>query len=336
MQINNPDRPQSESTEMLAARLRLKRSFLLSLVVSLTLCAVIAIGALLLNQLNKTTWQILGTLASLGFHSGIAMACAAALERRRRPTFSVTALILFTVNFAVMMVCIWWPGLDDEDVGRSILTTLALVAYCILAIPCANLAQARRWQPLPYLGIVFCSLALLMVLACIWKDDLVDESFAKSTAVCAVIAFSFAHNCFLGRVPVMPALGWLFKLAIASLWMMAAVITYMIVGEEYDEDLLVRIAGAVGVLDSVATIALVIMTKVKQVEKIQGLESSAAQIKLFCPRCTIQQVVVAGASKCSGCGLKFRIEIEEPRCTKCGYLLWQLPERRCPECGTTF
>jgi DNA-directed RNA polymerase subunit RPC12/RpoP len=47
-------------------------------------------------------------------------------------------------------------------------------------------------------------------------------------------------------------------------------------------------------------------------------------------------VVCVGDSKCGNCGLKFRIEIEEPRCARCGYLLWQLTERRCPECGQTF
>jgi hypothetical protein len=46
--------------------------------------------------------------------------------------------------------------------------------------------------------------------------------------------------------------------------------------------------------------------------------------------------VDAGASQCTACGLKLRIEIEEPRCAKCDYLLWQLPQRRCPECGTAF
>ncbi|MHC4799771.1 MAG: hypothetical protein ACYTF1_24315, partial [Planctomycetota bacterium] len=312
----NADPQVNELEEQFSAHLRLKRAFLRSLVISLTLCAVIAIIALLSDQLNKTTWKILGTLISLGFHSGLAMACAAALERRRRTAFSVAALVLFTINFALMMICIWWPGLHDDNILYSILTTLALLGYYLLCIPCANLAQVGRWRPLSYIGLVVCAVALVMVLVCIWAHKRIDKEFAKSTAVAVVVAFSLAHNCLLGRVTVIPSLGWLLKLAIVSLWMMAAIISYMIVGQGYDEDLLVRVAGAVGVLDAVATIALVIMTKVKQVEKIQGLESSAAQIKLFCPRCETQQVVNAGASKCGQCGLKFRIEIEEPRCTK--------------------
>ena len=54
--------------------------------------------------------------------------------------------------------------------------------------------------------------------------------------------------------------------------------------------------------------------------------------------------------KCPSCGEMnegqftqcWRCEGDDPRrdrgtrCLKCGYLLWGLPERRCPECGTEF
>ncbi len=54
--------------------------------------------------------------------------------------------------------------------------------------------------------------------------------------------------------------------------------------------------------------------------------------------------------KCPSCGETnegqftqcWRCEEDDPRedrgtrCLKCGYMLWSLPERRCPECGTEF
>src|SRR3954451_1879768 len=57
---------------------------------------------------------------------------------------------------------------------------------------------------------------------------------------------------------------------------------------------------------------------------------------IVCPRCALSQMVTAGPSRCQRCRLRFVIEIEEPRCPTCGYLLFQLTEPRCPECGHTL
>jgi hypothetical protein len=323
--------------------LRLKRLFLLSLVISLTACAAVAIGALLLSQFNRTTGRILGTLFSLGFHSGMAMWCAATLEKQRRPALSMAGLVLFAASFAWMMVCLWWPEVlkplyryPDECMLRSIATTAALAVVYVLLIPCCDLAHAGRWRPLPQAGVAVCAVAFGMTLVCIWAERTESKLFGELTAVGSVMAFSFAHQCLLGRVPIIPAIKWLASLAGIGLWAFAAMLSFAILTETLDDDVTMRLLGAVGVLDAVSSIALVIMVKVKGVEKIQGLESTPARLDIRCPRCEVQQVVDAGASKCASCGLRFRIEIEEPRCATCGYLLWRLPERRCPECGKTF
>ncbi len=325
------------------AQLRLKRLFLLSLVASLSTCALVAIAALLLSQFNQTTGRILGTLAALGFHSAMAMVCAASLEKQRRPVLSMAGLILFALNFALMIVCIWWPAVfkslyryPEECVLRAIATTAALSGAYLLAIPCANLAHTKRWPPLPQVGLAICALAFLMLMVCIWSVRVESEFFGRLTAVAAILAFSCAHQCMLGRIPAIAGLGWLARLASGGVWIVAALLSWMILLDRFNDDSTMRFTGAAGVLDAVSTIALFIMAKVKGVEKIEGLESTPARLTLQCPRCSTQQTLDAGPSQCAACGLKFRIDIEEPRCAKCGYLLWQLPERRCPECGTTF
>ena len=123
--------------------------------------------------------------------------------------------------------------------------------------------------------------------------------------------------------------------ALGCVWLLAAMASASIAWE-IDEEFWYRWLGAVGVLDACSSFALLIMAKLRQVGKVENLQSAAARVELRCPRCTALQTVDAGVAKCSACGLKFRIEIEEPRCAKCDYLLWQLPERRCPECGTEF
>jgi hypothetical protein len=55
-------------------------------------------------------------------------------------------------------------------------------------------------------------------------------------------------------------------------------------------------------------------------------------VQIVCPRCRTTQSMHTGGDRCAGCGLHVHVQIEEPRC-ECGYLLYQLHEGHCPECG---
>jgi hypothetical protein len=321
--------------EKQAARMRLKRVFLWTMVGSLAVGATIAVTVLLVGTFNETTNRILGTLGALAFHCAVAMVCADSLERRRWPALSVAGLVLFGINFVALVTCIWWPGLSDDTIGRAVLNTPALLGSYVLAIPCAALRERRRRVPLALGGLLACTVGLLMVLVCIWAEPTGNVWFPKATAIAAIIAFSFAQTCLLLRVPAGPSLRWLLRGSIACVWAVAAMASIMI-ARELGGDFEFRVLGALGVLDACGSLGLVILSKLRQVQKAEQLVSAAAAVELRCPRCMTPQTVQAGTSHCAACGLKFRIEIEEPRCAKCDYLLWQLPERRCPECGTPF
>lgn len=324
-----------EPPDMAPTRLRLKRVFLRTLVISLAACALVAVGALLLGAYTDTTAKVLATLGALAGHSGFAMICADTLERRRWPKLSTSGLILFAANFCVLITCIWWPGWFGENTGRAAIATGALAGFYILAVPCADLRERGVRRVLTSLGLVACVVGFLMVLVCIWAEHADNEDFAKATAIASIIAFSFAHTALLIRVPAGPTIGWLLRGSLVCVWLLAAMASASIIWE-IEQEYWYRWLGAVGVLDASGSLALLIMAKLRQVVKAEKLQTAVARVELRCPRCTVMQTVDAGAAKCNACGLKFRIEIEEPRCEKCDYLLWQLPERRCPECGTAF
>jgi hypothetical protein len=149
------------------SRLRLKRVFLRTLVISLVSCALVAVAALLAGTFNDTTAKILMTLAALAVHSGVAMVLAHALERQVRTILSRSGLILFAANFVVLLICIWWPGPLDAPAGRASATTLALLCAYVVAVPCADLMERRAYQPLPAVGLASCILAFVMILVCI-------------------------------------------------------------------------------------------------------------------------------------------------------------------------
>ncbi len=317
------------------ARRRAERVFLWTLVGSLVTCAAVAVAVLLFWEFNATTWRILGTLVALAIHSGVAMASTHALERRWWPHLSRLGLVLFGLNFAVLMACTWWPGPLDDTVGRAWLMTGSLLGYYVLAIPGAALYEKRRLVPLALLALGTCAVGFVMLVVCIWAERVENVTFGKATAIVAVAAFTLAHTCVLLRAPTARQLGWLQRAAVYAAWATGALAAVMI-ALELDEEFPFRLLGALGVTDASASLALVIMTKLRRVQRIESLASAAAELEIVCPRCTTRQTVPAGASRCQACGLKFRIEIEEARCARCDYVLWQLPERRCPECGLPF
>ncbi len=333
--LERSDPPIHDSADLPGRRLRLKRWFLRTLVASLTCCALVAVFALLLASFNRTTGRILLTLGALATHSGIAMACSASLERRLWPKLSLFGLAAFGVNFCVLIPCIWWPGGPGEPALRAILATAALVGYYILATPCADLQERNLWPPWPLLGLSVCGSGLVMLLVVIWAPTSDNVEFGKATAIAAILAFSLAHTCVLLRLRRGRSSGWLLASTLACVWGVAAMASAAIVFEP-NEDVFYRFFGALGVLDASGSLSLIIMAKLAQIGKVEKLETASARVELRCPRCTLLQVLDVGKAKCAECGLKITIEIEEPRCAKCDYLLWQLPERRCPECGTPF
>lgn len=325
----NSDRPESEAVE---SRLRLKRVFLLSLIFSLAACALIAVGVLLFGQFGSVTARILGTLGVLAVHSGAALACADSLERRLWPVLSRIGLAVFTLNFAWFELIIWG---HDTWAFEETITTLTLLGFYVLAIPPCALYAKRRWRPLAIGGFAMCAVSLLMTLAVVWFEYELGDDWQRCAAALAILAISMSHTCLLGFVKPRGAINWVLRGTITSIWLLAVLICVAILLDS-DDELLVRFMGALGVLDGCGNLSLLILTRLNKVQAVERLETSEKQIELICPRCTKQQKLTSGAAECVDCGLRFRIEIEEPRCPGCGYLLWQLPERRCPECGQEF
>lgn len=318
-----------------ASRLRLKRVFLQTLAISLITCALVAVAALLWGTFTRTTGKVLATLAALALHSGVAMFCAGMLERRRWPRWSEIGLIAFAVSFAVLVTTIWWPGMYDELTFKATGTTVSLLVFYLLAIPAADLRERGVHRPLSTWAQLACCAAFVMVFICIWGPRSESEVFGKATLVVCIVALSLAHTLLLIRVPGHDKVRHILLATFIAVWLLAVMGSLTIV-YDVDAEFWYRGLGAVGVLDACGSLALLITAKIARVEKTEELEVATKRIELRCPRCTTQQTVDIGAAQCNSCGLKFRIDVDEPRCATCDYLLWQLPERRCPECGTPF
>ena len=96
----------------------------------------------------------------------------------------------------------------------------------------------------------------------------------------------------------------------------------------------VLIIGVLGLWSVVGTVVVPI-TAVSQADRTTPPAESVDRrlsVHLDCPRCGLRQRVAGGPSRCRGCRAGLLLEVEEPRCV-CGYLLYRLEGRSCPECG---
>jgi hypothetical protein len=91
--------------------------------------------------------------------------------------------------------------------------------------------------------------------------------------------------------------------------------------------------GVVTIIAALGVVCLPLLHKLAGLPPPRETVSADVMLSLTCPRCSTTQTVAAGPSRCVKCRLRFSIEVEEPRCPKCSYLLYQLTEPRCPECG---
>lgn len=123
-----------------------------------------------------------------------------------------------------------------------------------------------------------------------------------------------------------------YMLALGSLWIT------MWSPESYRSDLAefcAKLCACLFILGLAGSITTSILSKFYSI-KSEEMTEFTPSLHLTCPRCLTPQEVLVGESACCHCRLKFKIEIEEPRCNQCGYMLRGLTRPICPECGAIF
>ncbi len=259
--------------------MQLKRTFLLGVIGSLSLAALIGIWALLFDSFFGIEEEVFGTLGSVLLFCLPAMAASVMIEKRHWTRVMAFDLILCLVGVFFYVLVIWdilpWRLFSHGWFNDFIWKTMILLVTWAVVLP--------------------------------W------------TAMLAICRF---RNWF-NRIRI---------LSIVLVFVTAAMISFGVIFDP-NEDVYIRVLGAVGILAALGTITVPILAKVAGIDKDAGVESTALDIKITCPRCLLEQTVSSGHSRCSGCKLRFEIKIEEPRCPRCDYLLHKLTEPVCPECG---
>ena len=225
-------------------------------------------------------------------------------------------------------------GIEEE-----VFATLgSVVLFCLPALTASGMLERGHWRAVNLAAMVVSVVGLLLFLLVIWvlqpfaKNHWWDDLLWKSMALTAIWAIALPWGAMLGRTQFRDWYRWLRFGSIFVVYLTAATISLAAVFEIEDAPMW-KLLGVLGILTALGTIALPILYKVRGMEKEAGVESTPLEMTVICPRCLLQQTVAAGPSRCTRCRLKFKIEIEEPRCPKCDYLLHRLTRPVCPECG---
>jgi hypothetical protein len=236
------------------------------------------------------------------------------------------------VVFLVMLLGSWWRSAGPHDFeGKLWGSALIVGASGILAA--ASLAglgtDRRHWR---WVAVAAAAVGMMLGLIGVWRDAHEGSFWLVLTWGLAVIG---AHANLSLMCPLTPSQQWVRVITIAAVVLAAALLDASAWKSAHvDWEGANRGAGAAGVVAACGSLALLILARLNRRMGSATTPPSVKEIAILCPWCQHKQTVPLGDSRCTHCGLRFRIAVEEPRCPNCDYLLYMLQSDRCPECGT--
>lgn len=268
---------------------------------------------------------------ALGFAGG--MIATKELQLAGRVGLGLAALA-----FLVMELGFWWQGSRFDD--ELVLSGFAIAGYGLLIVGClvgVGGATSRWWR---WVGVAGNAAACAVVLGEIWEDWYHWEEYVAALSVVAGV-FAFANVILFIRLKDNQR--WVRVTTLVCAWTASLLFAALLVadgmGMEASDlgDLMARASAAAAIAGACGTMALLVLTAINRRALVSDPSGSAYELEkitVVCPRCKKKQGISLGHDRCGHCDLRINITVEEPRCPKCDYLLFNLQSDRCPECGT--
>ncbi len=166
-------------------RLSATKALLGSLIVALSLSALIGIYIFVAGDFGEMEIRTLITTLSLSFFSITSLSCTVVLERRRVVWLAVPGLVLSGIGLVWSLVMIWTEW-DTEFAGKTMVVLVLLAASfaqsCLLAM--APLKGRMRWV---FFATVACVFALAGLLSTMLIFELDDEFFMRLVGVLGIL-----------------------------------------------------------------------------------------------------------------------------------------------------
>jgi len=256
------------------------------------------------------------------------------MQYKRKLLLGVLAALL-----AIAALGVWVLLFEDffGIEGQVFATLGTVVLFGLPGMLAAYVAERGRWRIVMAIEGVVCLIGAAVFLFVIWIEPSWDHrelwTRAMGTATVWAIALPWAGGLALYNF-AQPFNRNIRKTSIGLVLGSAALIWLLIMSQFPAES--GKLVGVTLIFSVLGTIVLPMLKRLEKIDKVVEAESVAMSLELTCPRCLLRQSVASGWSRCKGCRLKFHIEIEEPRCPQCNYLLHRLVKPQCPECGAAL
>lgn len=252
----------------------------------------------------------------------------------------LTGVWAAAATFALLMVWDWREAILGWSTNNQKWLESGMALGGLGVVVVANLVHAvtndRRWWR--WVGITAACAGYLIAVAGIWQE-------ANSPVGRQVLTFLVSLSSVLGLANLtllVPLVGqqevvrWGTILAGAVCG--GAVNLLVCFVDSPDMEVWGRLTAGSAIVTGCGSLALLVLARINRRVEYRPEDGSLVitDIAVTCPRCSKSQKVKLGGGACKSCGLRIEITIEEPRCPKCGYLLYMLKSPVCPECGTAI
>lgn len=238
------------------------------------------------------------------------------------------------------VVALLTPGFPFQ--GPLLATSALLSAYSLLGLVATVPIARGRCRKVVWaaVGCLACSFVGWLVLT--WFDRAIgwdaQEQIAKTALTLLTFGVLGLHGVLLHLVRLVRPLGRTVRTGTIAA---ACAGCALMLGALWDAPLIGnsdigRFVAALLIPSALGTIAVPVLGRIEYLGGVNFDDDSLDRhvpVVIRCPRCELERTAPANrTTRCSGCGLQSVLSFTEPRCA-CGYLLYGLPEPKCPECG---
>jgi len=118
-------------------KIKIKKIFLITLIIALSISALIGIIVLLQGEFGKIQGQILGTTLAVGGFSLTGLCCANLLEKKRFDALAIFGIVVSIFGF-LFVTSLIWEIIDENTFGGSKIIFKIMAITITLAISTAH------------------------------------------------------------------------------------------------------------------------------------------------------------------------------------------------------
>jgi len=272
---------------------------------------------------------------------------------RLKRAILVATLSMMVLTAGIGVVSVFANSYRFYDSGLFAVM-LASSLYCLLALAIAYIRERGLWRKAMFVALVLCLLGLIGAIGYMGIEEYRYSYYRRSTSRWMYLALrwtliiSFMASLWALTLPVLACVSapkftgwarWVKALAVLLLvctavfgcgWYVAGAFRWV---DHQRDELFMKILTALLLPALCAVLSLPFIYKLKKMDVQEKIVSTQLDVCITCPRCKHMQTIHTGHSRCAQCRLKFNLQIEEPCCPGCGYLLHNLTRPVCPECG---